>query len=570
LKSAGYYRIRLAADRLLEGQVEYFGTLSVQAGTPPDWFSNPYTGMRFQDSASHWSQLSDFDAKFGDIKVVWEPSRFAWCLLLAQAYLVSGEKRYLEAANAWIADWLAKNPYNAGPNWMCGQETSIRLIHVLLADALLAGHSRSKSTLDEFVLRHCERISTTTAYAIAQDNNHSISEAVGLFVGGSWLITNSTQQMRAGERFRTIGRRMLERQVAKLIMEDGSFAQYSTNYHRLLLDTLCIAEWWRSRSGQRPFSSEFYSRVSLATEWLLGMLERGSGDVPNIGANDGAHVFQFCKGSYRDYRPTLQLAAAMFLGKTAIPSSGPWDSAIHWLNIDMPTDEAQVPKASLHAQGGFGVLGHADITSFAVCRGVSRRFRPSQADALHVDLWWDGENVLRGAGTYSYAADAEDIQYFRGTSSHNTVQFDGRDQMRSIGRFLFADWLEPRTCKLAEVGGRYHWTASYTDYQGCSHHRTLQQIHSGWRIVDRISGPFEKAVLRWRLHPAWDWKLTPDGVRSSALIIELTCSSAFDAIVIEDGLESRHYLEKTPLPVLAATVTSGDCEIETTIRANSR
>jgi hypothetical protein len=268
-----------AADWLLEGQAEYFGTLSVQAGTPPDWFSNPYTGMRFQDSASHWSQLSDFDAKFGDIKVVWEQS-------------------------------------------MCGQETSIRLIHVLLADALLAGHSRSKSTLDEFVLRHCERISATTTYAVAQDNNHSISEAVGLFVGGSWLITNSTQQKRAGERFRTIGRRMLERQVAKLIMEDGSFAQYSTNYHRLLLDTLCIAEWWRSRSGQRPFSSEFYSRVSLATEWLLGMLERGSGDVPNIGANDGAHVFQFCKGSYRDYRPTLQLAAAMFLGKTAIPSSG--------------------------------------------------------------------------------------------------------------------------------------------------------------------------------------------------------------------------------------------------------
>src|SRR3546814_21172555 len=68
------------------------------------------------------------------------------------------------------------------------------------------------------------------------------------------------------------------------------------------------------------------------------------------------------------------------------------------------------------------------------------RFRPSQADARHLDLWLGGRNLLRDAGSFSYAE--EDGVWFGGTSAHNSVEFDGRDQMPRLGRFLFGAWLK--------------------------------------------------------------------------------------------------------------------------------
>ena len=42
-----------------------------------------------------------------------------------------------------------------------------------------------------------------------------------------------------------MGRYWLENRVAHLVEPDGSFSQYSINYHRVLLDTLCMVEIWR-------------------------------------------------------------------------------------------------------------------------------------------------------------------------------------------------------------------------------------------------------------------------------------------------------------------------------------
>ena len=60
---------------------------------------------------------------------------------------------------------------------------------------------------------------------------------------------------------------------------------------------------------------------------------------------------------------------------------------------------------------------------------------PSQADAMHVDLWVNGKNLLVDAGSYSYNTNTGLSDYFNGTASHNTVQFDDRDQMPKLGRF---------------------------------------------------------------------------------------------------------------------------------------
>ena len=553
------------ADALTSGRLRYFGSLDVDAGSPPDWFHDPYAHNDFADRLSHWSGYADSGAR-GDIKIIWEPSRFAWCLSLVQASIASGNERYIDTANAWLADWQKKNPPNAGPNWMCGQETSIRLLHVLLADALLRKRTGIRSPLDEFVAEHCRRIVATTSYAIAQDNNHSISEAAALFAGGDWLARNSRAEGSLGRDYRSTGTRMLERQVARLILPDGTFSQFSVNYHRLLLDVLSLVEWWRREAALESFSARFYAAARRATDWLLHAVDQRSGDAPNVGANDGAHLFQLAHAGYRDFRPTLQLATALFLDKCAIGERGRWDEAFEWLGLDRPEAMLEPERCSLRPHGGFAFLRHARLESLLLCRSPVRRFRPSQADALHVDAWWQGENIARDGGSFSYAAESPVVQYYKGTASHNTIQFDDRDQMRTIGRFLFADWLDSDLLELDTDDGVARWRAAYTDYRGCRHERLVEETPDGWRVTDRISGAFNKATLRWRLHPGWEWTLDGAAARAPRISIELESSRPFTAVALEDGHESRHYLQETRLPVLTATVAAGDCEIVSTFR----
>ena len=106
--------------------------------------------MAEQQDDQHWSRVADFDAEFGDIKLVWELSRFQWILLLTRAYLQSGDSKYIDSANEWARNWIEHNPVNCGLNWMCGQETSIRLVHVLLSEKLL---SKSDAMYSETVIK---------------------------------------------------------------------------------------------------------------------------------------------------------------------------------------------------------------------------------------------------------------------------------------------------------------------------------------------------------------------------------------------------------------------------------
>ena len=86
------------------------------------------------------------------------------------------------------------------------------------------------------------------------------------------------------------------------------------------------------------------------------------------------------------------------------------------------------------------------------------RFRPSQSDALHVDLWVNGKNLLKDGGTFSYNSTMTD--WFMSTAAHNTIEFDKRNQMPHISRFLFGDWLKSSQIKSVKKDNNDYLSAS--------------------------------------------------------------------------------------------------------------
>ena len=112
--------------------------------------------------------------------------------------------------------------------------------------------------------------------------------------------------------------------------------------------------------------------------------------------------------------------------------------------------------------------------------------------------------------------------------------------------------------------------AGYVDYAGVRHDRRVELWADRLRVIDSVSRFRDRACLRWRLVPG-EWQLKLDGrvacLRCDAKGLEIRVDSTrdwSDGRLVE-GWESRHYLEKTALPVLELSV-----DRESTIRTEVR
>ncbi|MDH3662173.1 MAG: heparinase II/III-family protein, partial [Alphaproteobacteria bacterium] len=446
-------------------------------------------------------------------------------------------------------------------------------------DGLGAGGPPSEA-LKAFVEIHTKRVAATIQYAIAQDNNHSISEATGLYIAGAWLGRHD-EAARRPRTWHERGRQQLERLTARLFAEDGSFSQYSLTYHRFVIDMLAQAEWWRRRLDLPEFSEIFQTRVCAGVHWLHDMIDPETGDGPNVGSNDGARLFVLSKTDYRDFRPSVQLAMKLFEDRVPYPE-GDHDQQLISLGL-APEPRRPLERSSrVMADGGFvfmiprplGELPPGESAppkreppnAWGCVRFPSFAFRPAHADALHLDLWVDGVNLLRDSGSYSYNPTPGAAPDLRATAAHNTIEFDDRDQMPRLGRFLFGSWLKPSEVgELVEDEDGLSWSGSYEDSEGCRHQRTVIAKGATWRVRDEIDGQKEKAVLRWRLAPDDDWLLDGMTLHGARARISIETDQPQRAVRLVDGKESRYYLDLETIPVLEVELGPDVRSIETTI-----
>lgn len=535
-------------SEIILNELTAFGYLrySVQ-GNYPNWFYSPLTQKEFLDVAKPWYMISDFDSGIGDIKGVWEASRFNWALDLVLLERKRRDGLALKQLDLWLNHWCKNNPAYQGPNWKCGQEASIRVMHIITTLIGLEQLEMSHQNILKFIETHLKRIEPTIEYAIAQDNNHGTSEATALFIGGALL--NHFQHQSKYEAWQNLGRKWLENRAKKLIMSDGGFSQYSVTYHRIMLDSYSLAEVVRQKLNLPCFSKKLYNQLQKAVNWLYILTESSNGDALNIGANDGAHILNVSSTDYRDFRPSIQLGSTLFSEQSYYKAEGPYDEGLTFFGLNKKElQNGQLPnKNQLFSESG---LITAEKNHFFIAFKLPIfKFRPSQCDALHLDIWWKGKNILRDGGTYSYNSTIEDLDYFSGVASHNTVQFDEHQQMPRLSRFLFGAWLKPSELTYESN----HFSCAYQDYWGCCHKREILLADKTIQVIDILSNFKYQAVLRWRLQPD-QWELDKNVLSNGKIQIIIQSESVL-TIKLVQGEESRYYYQKLSLPVLEVTVS---------------
>lgn len=522
LQAGGVVRLLSSADEIAAGQVRLFGGPPVPLNLATPGQALPWAEHeRGAGSAALGSP--------GDVKLVWEPARFGWACTLARAFLISTQAAYPLAFKTYLNQFLQHNPPYYGWNWVSAQEAGLRLISLAFCYAVLNPALKDQPEappLGAILAAHAERIPPTLAYARAQNNNHLLSEAAALYTAGSLLPGHPS-----ADRWRALGWRWFHHGLQSQITTEGVYIQHSTNYHRLMLQ-LALWVFRLARVQGQDFPSHSLQRLQAAATWLLALADAHTGQVPNLGPNDGAYVLPLTIQPFDDYRPVLQAAAAAFLGRQPF-AAGPWDEMRLWL---VPEGGPLPAPALLPAESPL-TLRSPDEETWGYLRAARFTSRPGHADQLHVDLWWRGINLARDAGTYRYTSAPPWDNALIHTDVHNTVALNGQDQMTPAGRFLFLDWAQAEALPASgEVAAHSQELIAHHDgYRrlGAIHQRKLELLSSAsWLVRDEILPRHrgEAKPLAARLHwllPDWPWQLTVEPERFT-----LTLESPYGPVLV--------------------------------------
>lgn len=485
--------LRGKAVRILAGQLPYFNSHWIKVDHQQPWHFNPDSGFTYATNV-HWTKIPDLSPETGDIKFVWEKSRFSYLYtIVADDY--HNDKDHSEWVMCLIIDWIEANPVNCGPNWRCSQEISLRLFNWLY---VLHYYTNSPALTEyrfarimESIYWHLHHVYQNIHFSrIAVRNNHAITETAALMLS-EILFPYFPESKKWGRK----GRCWFLQEIKYQCYADGSYLQFSMNYQRVVIQLFTLS-LRITELANKELPEWVYQRAYLSLDFLYQAQAGNGGELPNYGANDGALFFPFSwYHDYRDYRPQLNSLHFLLTGKDLYNSNEVKMDRLQWGMIDSIGIKRPVLEKRLgwseYPVGGFYIYNEVDTMMFIRCGG--HKDRPSHADNLHLDVWYKGENILRDSGTYKYNADYELVKYFAGSCGHNTLMINGHDQMIKGPRFIWLNWTQALQVDFREEAGEIHFLGEIKAFGQLGkivHQRRIQKKlgSTQWKITDTIRG----------------------------------------------------------------------------------
>lgn len=421
-----------SAEQILAGVLP-LGDHRVAFGDRPDWTLEHISGKHAP--RIHWSQIDFLDPQVaGDCKFTWELNRHQYFITLAQAYLLTGDERYVSCIADHLSSWMDENAPKCGINWTSSLELALRSISWIWTLYLVRDSRGLDGVLYLRVLkflylqaRHIEQNLST----YFSPNTHLTGEALGLLYVGT-----AFPEFKRAPRWRALGTRILAEQLDRQVFADGVYFEQSTYYHRYTTDFYLHAALLTSRQRDRAHSA-IHAKLALLLDYLLHVT-RPDGTSPYVGDDDGGRLVTLGDRAANDFRDTLAIGAAMLLrGDCAHAAASSVDELLWLLGPSgLATYDRITPTASPTASCAFRDSGYfvmreswSSTADWALvrCGPHAAKFAAhAHADALAIELSVGGQPMLIDPGTYVYTASRAERDYFRSSSAHNTLTIDGR------------------------------------------------------------------------------------------------------------------------------------------------
>lgn len=482
------------ANDILEKKFIYFSKHPINF-EKIDWHYSPFTKKKSPERL-HWTEIGDLSSDFGDIKWIWELSRFSFVYPLCRAFEATKDEKYVKEFWNLFEDFIENNPAELGVNYKCGQEISLRIMAWMFGLNTFIDSPETTEKRLELMLKaihhHADHVEKHFDFALKSvKNNHSLSEAAGMYtVGTVFPFFNFSSKWKAK------GKKYIQSEADWQIYNDGSYIQHSFNYQRLAIQDLT----WVLRLSQIDgvkLSKKFISKFKKTVEFMYQMQTHSTGRVPNYGMNDGAYIHPLTSSEYLDHRPALQ-AAWLTLTDKRLYAEKEVDEIALWLGLDSEKAvDAPIKESKIFPEGGYAVLRNE--LQFVMTRCTSYKHRPVQADMLHLDFWDQEYNILADAGTFSYNTAQDELLYFNGTASHNTVMINQQDQMKKASRFIWLNWTKAKIIKFKITKDFSFFEGEHYGYSPIVHKRAIMQAKDTLVVVDDLLGDIQRdsIALSW-------------------------------------------------------------------------
>ncbi|MDX2266462.1 MAG: alginate lyase family protein [Bryobacter sp.] len=398
---------------------------------PVPWRQDPTS--KIETPLVYFRRIPYLDpARAGDHKAIWDRNR---CQELA---VLSSQGQHA-LVQALLADWIAANPVHRGMNWTSALEVAFRALSWLYIWHT-PGATIPPSFLNVLYAHGAHLFHNLSVYF--SPNTHLLGEAVVLHALGLFF-----RQPHWEKRGRANTLACLESQV----FPDGAYFEQSTYYHVYALDFFLLHH---ALVPLPAHLAPILTRMGLFLQSLLGQ----AGEIPFLGDDDGGRLYHPFAPHASFGLHTLAQLPPLPPAPLAFPSTGLYFLA---------NDRHQI----LCDAGPFarGSAGH------------------SHADTLQVLARIGPEEVLIDPGTFTYVADTQLRDLFRGPSMHNTIACDSFPQALPAGPFR---WLHPPQVRVLASSPNFLEAESLTA-GGFVHRRKLQwnpatfQLH----IEDSLDGP---------------------------------------------------------------------------------
>jgi hypothetical protein len=446
--------IKIAADKLLDGNWDIFSLKNISLGFPPIWNQDPKTGKLAPITYGKAIDYRD-ETTVGDIKYLWESSRHLELVTLAMAWRTTDDKRYINGAREFLTSWLQQCPYPNGVHWTSALESAIRLLNWACSWQLLGGFTSKifegppgqqlmRAWLDS-IYQHCHFINSYFSLH-SSANNHLLGEYMGLFVASlNWPCwAESSLWLKKAQKG-------LEEEAVHQNFPDGVNKEQAVYYQHEVMDMMLLCHLIGRANGVK-LSPAFLGQLEKLAEFLASIMDL-NGNVPMIGdADDASMVRLSYEPDWCRYRSLLASSAILFSRAEFKNKAKTIDDKNKWLFgsrgiLDWEAIDSGVlkPLKTAYSDGGYYLLGSRfsnkdEVKIIADCGplGYLSIAAHGHADALAFTLSVKGEEFLIDPGTYAYHTQKSWRNYFRGTAAHNTVRVDRKDQSEIAGNFMWS------------------------------------------------------------------------------------------------------------------------------------
>jgi hypothetical protein len=302
-------------------------------------------------------------------------------------------------------------------------------------------------------------------------NNHGFTQAIALL-----LVSVNLPQLASSKAWGAMARARLHQLLAFTIDVDGVESEKSPFYHFYVLDFMLQTEAW-AKSNAVALPPNFHARIVSMVRYATAIIWP-NGQIPLLGSSVQLRPMRSIK-LYRDL--IAQMPDFQFALTAGAEGTPPTQRAVLF-----PYSGQAILRSPIDAS-----VKYSDNTQLLMDVGppISKH---SHDEALAVDYYSHGRDLLPDSGLNTYSEGAA-YEFFHGTTAHNTISVDGRDQ----------DGGPVRAGRTTTGDGWSYQSGAAAVYRGVQHRRSVLLLGRDLLlVVDDVASATPHAYRQlWHLFP---------------------------------------------------------------------